>query len=53
MSDGLDVRAAVTRSMLGWGVVAGPFYIVFGLILALTRGRIRPDPSLAQSAQPR
>lgn len=23
--------------MLGWGVVAGPFYIVFGLILALTR----------------
>ncbi|MGZ1489960.1 DUF998 domain-containing protein [Brevibacterium sediminis] len=37
MSDGLDVRAAVTRSMLGWGVVAGPFYIVFGLILALTR----------------
>ncbi|WP_216656959.1 DUF998 domain-containing protein [Brevibacterium sp. CT2-23B] len=37
MSDGLDVRAAVTRSMLGWGVVAGPFYIAFGLILALTR----------------
>ncbi len=23
--------------MLGWGVVAGPFYIAFGLILALTR----------------
>ncbi|REJ08089.1 DUF998 domain-containing protein [Microbacterium bovistercoris] len=23
--------------MLGWGVVAGPFYLVFGLILALTR----------------
>lgn len=23
--------------MLGWGVVAGPFYVVFGLILALTR----------------
>ncbi|WP_219729032.1 DUF998 domain-containing protein [Brevibacterium sediminis] len=37
MSDGLDVRAAVTRSMLGWGVVAGPFYIALGLILALTR----------------
>jgi hypothetical membrane protein len=37
MSDGLDVRAAVTRSMLGWGVVAGPFYLVFGLILAMTR----------------
>jgi len=34
---GLDRGAAVTRSMLGWGVVAGPFYLVFGLILALTR----------------
>jgi hypothetical protein len=33
----LDRSAAVTRSMLGWGVVAGPFYLVFGLILALTR----------------
>jgi hypothetical membrane protein len=34
---GLDTRAAVTRSMLGWGVVAGPFYLIFGLILAFTR----------------
>ncbi len=34
---GFDRAAAVTRSMLGWGVVAGPFYLVFGLILALTR----------------
>ncbi|WP_368498488.1 DUF998 domain-containing protein [Herbiconiux sp. A18JL235] len=33
----LDKAAAVTRSMLGWGAVAGPFYLVFGLILALTR----------------
>ncbi|GAA2235547.1 DUF998 domain-containing protein [Herbiconiux moechotypicola] len=32
-----DGAAAVTRSMLGWGVVAGPFYLVFGLVLALTR----------------
>lgn len=31
------MRAAVTRSMLGWGVVAGPFYLVFALTLALTR----------------
>jgi hypothetical protein len=23
--------------MLGWGVVAGPFYVVVGLVLALTR----------------
>ncbi|MQA95414.1 MAG: DUF998 domain-containing protein [Streptosporangiales bacterium] len=23
--------------MLGWGVVAGPFYLIFGVILALTR----------------
>jgi hypothetical membrane protein len=34
---GFDRPAAVTRSMLGWGVVAGPFYLIFGLILALTR----------------
>lgn len=34
---GFDLGSAVTRSMLGWGVVAGPFYIIFGLILALTR----------------
>jgi hypothetical protein len=34
---GFDRAAAVTRSMLGWGVVAGPFYLIFGLILALTR----------------
>jgi hypothetical protein len=32
-----DRAAAVTRSMLGWGVVAGPFYLVVGLVLALTR----------------
>ncbi len=34
---GLDSSAAVTRSLLGWGVVAGPFYVVVGLVLALTR----------------
>ncbi|TPW77340.1 DUF998 domain-containing protein [Schumannella soli] len=33
----LDGAAAVTRSLLGWGVVAGPFYVVVGLVLALTR----------------
>lgn len=32
-----DRAAAVTRSLLGWGVVAGPFYLVVGLVLALTR----------------
>lgn len=32
-----DRGAAVTRSLLGWGVVAGPFYVVVGLILASTR----------------
>ncbi|MFW6598964.1 DUF998 domain-containing protein [Propionibacteriaceae bacterium Y2011] len=37
MADAFDGRAAVTRSMLGWGVVAGPFYLAFGVILALTR----------------
>jgi hypothetical membrane protein len=34
---GFDRGAAITRSMLGWGVVAGPFYLAFGIILALTR----------------
>jgi hypothetical protein len=33
--EGFDRAAAVTRSMLGWGVVAGPFYLVVGLVLAL------------------
>ncbi|UZN03960.1 DUF998 domain-containing protein [Cellulomonas sp. S1-8] len=33
----VDVGAAVTRSLLGWGVVAGPFYLAVGLTLALTR----------------
>jgi len=36
-TSGFDRRAAVTRSMLGWGVVAGPFYLIFGLVLALSR----------------
>jgi hypothetical protein len=36
-ADGFDSRAAVTRSLLGWGVVVGPFYLVVGLVLALTR----------------
>lgn len=36
-SSNFDRGAAVTRSLLGWGVVAGPFYLVVGLTLALTR----------------
>jgi hypothetical membrane protein len=36
-SPDFDRSAAVTRSLLGWGVVAGPFYVVVGLVLALTR----------------
>lgn len=34
---GFDRGAAVTRSLLGWGVVAGPFYLVVGFVLAVTR----------------
>ncbi|MEP7161454.1 MAG: DUF998 domain-containing protein [Dermatophilaceae bacterium] len=34
---GFDTHAAVTRSLLGWGVVAGPVYLVVGLALGLTR----------------
>lgn len=32
-----DRGAAVTRSLLGWGVVAGPFYVVVSLVLAFIR----------------
>lgn len=32
-----NTQAAVTRSMLGWGVLAGPVYLVVGLAQALTR----------------
>jgi hypothetical protein len=32
-----DRTAAITRSLLGYGVLAGPFYIVVGLAQALTR----------------
>lgn len=35
--EGFDGAAAMTRSLLGWGVVAGAFYLVIGLVLALTR----------------
>lgn len=34
---GFDRAAAVTRSLLGYGVVAGAFYLVVGMVLALTR----------------
>lgn len=43
---GFDRAAAVTRSMLGWGVVAGPFYVVVGVVLALSR----PGFDLTQDA---
>lgn len=29
--DGFDSSAAVTRSLLGWGVVVGAFYLIIGL----------------------
>jgi hypothetical protein len=32
-----DRQTAVTRSLLGYGVLAGPFYLVVGLAQALTR----------------
>ena len=33
----LDMRAAATRSLLGWGVVAGPFYLVVAVVHALLK----------------
>lgn len=35
--DGCDGPGAVTRSLLGFGVLAGPFYVAAGLTEALTR----------------
>lgn len=34
---GFDGAAAVTRSLLGYGVVAGVFYLVVGVVLGMTR----------------
>jgi hypothetical membrane protein len=34
---GCDPATAVTRSLLGWGAVAGPFYLATSLAQALTR----------------
>lgn len=36
-TEGCDREAGVTRSLLGWGIVAGPLYLVVGLIQAFTR----------------
>jgi hypothetical protein len=36
-ANGFDRASAVTRSLLGYGVLAGPFYVVVGLAQALTR----------------
>jgi len=47
-SPAFNRSAAITRSLLGWGVVAGPFYVVLGLSLALTRPGFRlPDHALS------
>ena len=37
VGDGFDRAAAVTRSLLGWGVVVGAFYLVVGLAQAFVR----------------
>jgi hypothetical protein len=34
---GFDRSAAITRSLLGYGVIAGPFYLAVGLIQAFVR----------------
>ena len=34
---GCSAEVRVTRSLLGWGVLAGPFYVVLGLTQAATR----------------
>ena len=39
-----DRSAAVTRSLLGWGVVVGPFYLIIGFL----QGLLRPGFSFAR-----
>lgn len=36
-NNGFDMAAAVTRSLLGWGVVAGLFYLAVGIVRGFTR----------------
>lgn len=43
-NEGLDLGAAVTRSLLGWGVGAGVFYLAVGV----TQGLIRDGFSFAE-----
>ena len=50
-----DRTAAITRSLLGYGVLAGPFYVVVGLAQALTRDGYdltRHDLSLLANGSP-
>ena len=46
-------RTSVTRSLLGYGVIAGPFYVVVSLAQALTRDGLRPDPARVEPARQR
>lgn len=36
-TDSFDGRAAATRSFLGWGLIAGPFYLLVAVVHALLR----------------
>ncbi|GAA1771909.1 DUF998 domain-containing protein [Agromyces humatus] len=45
-AEGFDLRAAVTRSLLGWGVVAGPFY----LIVAVVHAALKPGFDFSRHA---
>lgn len=42
--EGFDIGAAVTRSLLGWGVVAGIFYLIVGV----TQGMLRDGFSFTE-----
>src|SRR4051812_20518624 len=37
INEGCEPTARATRSLLGWGIVAGPFYVIVALAQALTR----------------
>ena len=48
-----DPAVRVTRSLLGYGVIAGPIYLCVGLAEALNPARVRPQPRRSQPAQQR
>ena len=50
---GCTAEARITRSLLGYGVIAGPFYIVVSLAQALARDGFDLTPARVEPARQR